>query len=301
MLQSNKAVSGRSLVVALGGGHGLASTLRALVLSKVFPVGIVSVADNGGSSGRLRAEFGFLPPGDLRKCLIALADSESIWRSVIDYRFVQGELAGHSLGNLIISGLTEVIGDFSSAISEVAQLLGSQGQLFPSSNEPVTLVATSRGRLIEGQVEVMNTPNIEDLHVVPRDPEVPKGALEAIASAEAIVVGPGSLFTSVLAVLCYPRISQAIADCSAKRVYVANLRQQLQETKHMTISDHVKALVKHGFIPDVVIADDTNIDLGDAQHYCDSIGAQLIIVLLSDDSGNLHDPELLSVALRNII
>lgn len=301
MLESYEADGSRPLVVALGGGHGLASSLRSLVLAKVFPVGIVSVADNGGSSGRLRSELGFLPPGDLRKCLIALADSESIWRSAIDYRFEQGELAGHSLGNLIISGLTEVTGDFSSAISEVAQLLGSKGQLFPSSSQPVTLVATSNGHRIEGQVEVMNTSHIEELHVVPSDPEVPKGALDAIACAQAIVVGPGSLFTSVLAVLCYPKIIDAITNSSAKRIYIANLRQQLQETKHMTVADHVRALVKHGFVPNVVIADDSNIDLGDAREFCESIGANLRIVILSDNSGNVHDPELLSNALQNLI
>lgn len=301
MLESYGAEGGRPLVVALGGGHGLASSLRSLVLAGFFPVGIVSVADNGGSSGRLRSELGFLPPGDLRKCLVALADSESIWRSVIDYRFVQGELAGHSLGNLIISGLTEVTGDFSSAITEVAQLLGSKGQLFPSSSQPVTLVATSNGRRIEGQVEVMNTSHIEGLQVVPSDPVVPKGALDAIACAKAVVVGPGSLFTSVLAVLCYPKIIDAISKSSAKKIYVANLRQQLQETKHMTIADHVRALVKHGFVPNVVIADDSHIGLGDAEEFCASIGTKFRNVLLSDDSGNVHDPELLSNALQNTI
>lgn len=301
MLNLTESGDGRPLVVALGGGHGLASSLKSLVLAKVFPVGIVSVADDGGSSGRLRADFGFLPPGDLRKCLIALADSNSLWASAIDYRFSQGDLAGHSLGNLIISGLTEVSGDFSRAISEVAHLLGSKGLLFPSSVSPVTLVATAGGKEVRGQVQIMHTSGIDRLKVLPEDPEVPQGALEAISRANAIVVGPGSLFTSVLAVLCYPKIRDAISRSSAKRIYVSNLRPQMEETIGMTVADHVAALVEHGFYPDVVISDDSHIVLGEASELCGSIGCQLVNVLLSDGSGNLHSPELLSIALQDVI
>lgn len=301
MLKLTENEDDRPLVVALGGGHGLASSLKSLVLAKVFPVGIVSVADDGGSSGRLRADFGFLPPGDLRKCLIALADSDSLWSSAIDYRFSQGDLAGHSLGNLIISGLTEVSGDFSRAISEVAHLLGSKGLLFPSSVSPVTLVASAGGKEVRGQVQIMHTRGIDRLKVLPEDPEVPEGALEAISRANAIVVGPGSLFTSVLAVLCYPKIRDAISRSSGKRIYVSNLRPQMEETMGMTVADHVAALVEHGFYPDVVVSDDSHIALGDTNELCASIGCELVNVILSDGSGNLHNPELLSIALQAVI
>lgn len=293
-----KLDDGKSPVVAIGGGHGLASTLRALNLTDAFPIGIVSVADDGGSSGRLRRELGLLPPGDVRKCLIALSDLDSTWTRAFAIRFQNGELEGHSLGNLILAGLTEVTGDFASAIAMAGELLGARGAIYPSSFESVMLCAKAGETAIEGQVKVMNTPGIDEVFVVPADPEVPPAALQALREAKTIIAGPGSLFTSLAAVLCIPKIRCAIEESTARKIYIANLRQQSFETQNFTIADHVRALACYGFTPNLVLADDKNIDRGDVVEYCQSIEAELVVTALAEAGGHTHAPELLAKELR---
>ncbi len=283
-------------VVAIGGGHGLASSLRSLVIAGACPVGIVSVADDGGSSGRIRADFGLEPPGDVRKCLVALAESESVWTAVFDYRFHTGELTGHSLGNLIIAGLTEVTGDFSDAIRLAQQLIGVKGSLLPSSTEPITLGARAQGHEIFGQVNVMHTMGIENVFTVPENPPVPDAVMEAIGSAKTIVAGPGSLFTSVLAVLCVPKIREAVAASTARKIYVVNLRPQQFETYGFDIAAHIRALLRHGFVPDLILADNSYMELGNSKELCESVGAELLMRPLADGSGRVHDPERLANA-----
>lgn len=286
-------------VVAIGGGHGLASTLRSLNMLNANPVGIVSVADDGGSSGRLRKEFGLLPPGDVRKCLIALSEEESMWTEAFNFRFQNGELEGHSLGNLILAGLTEVSGDFARAISMAGELLGVNGVIYPSSLESLMLCAKAGMDNVEGQVKVMNTSGIDEVYVVPADPNIPKAALEALRNAKTIIAGPGSLFTSVAAVLCIPKIRSAIEESSAEKIYVANLREQSFETEHFTIADHIRVLVRHGFIPDLVLADDSNIEGGDIFEYCEAIGSAVRLTALADAGGYVHSPRLLADELRD--
>lgn len=293
-----KLDKGKASVVALGGGHGLASTLRALNMTDAYPVGIVSVADDGGSSGRLRREFDLLPPGDVRKCLIALSEAKSMWTEAFDFRFQNGELEGHSLGNLILAGLTEVTGDFAQAISMAGELLGVKGTIYPSSLESVMLCAKAGKANVEGQVKVMNTLGIDEVFIVPADPDIPAPALEAVREAKTIIAGPGSLFTSVAAVLCIPKIRSAIEESPAQKIYVANLRQQPFETEDFTIADHVRVVIRHGFIPDVVLADDAYIDSGDVIEYCESIGSKVILTALADPGGHVHAPELLAKQLR---
>lgn len=288
----------KDLVVALGGGHGLATSLRALVLSGTCPIGVVSVADDGGSSGRLREEFGLQPPGDVRKCLVALAETESIWTSLFNFRFGSGELAGHSLGNLIIAGLTEVTGDFSEAIHLAQQLIGVKGSLYPSSVAPVVLGARVGLSRVEGQVKIMHTEGIDSVYTIPENPHVPDPVIRAIDRAKTIVAGPGSLFTSVLAVLCIPGIRESIRLSAAKKIYVVNLKPQKLETVGLNISDHIRALLRHGFEPDLILADNEYMELGDAEELCDSFGGQLVICPLADKTGSLHDPELLADAFR---
>lgn len=297
---ANRIQDSNSPVVAIGGGHGLASTLKALSFCGIAPVGLVSVADDGGSSGRLREDFGLLPPGDVRKCLLALAQSDSVWASIFEYRFNQGDLEDHSLGNLIIAGLTDITGDFGQSISIAGELLGIHGTIYPSSTEQLILGAKAGIQEITGQVNVMNTKGIERVFVVPDDPSVPSGALEAIEDARMIVAGPGSLFTSVLAVLCIPRIRKSLDKSSATKVYVANLREQLIETAGLNIEDHIRALVFHGFMPDVVIADPTSIGLGNAIDYSSSMGIEIRTLELADESGRAHKPELLAAALMDV-
>lgn len=301
MSPSHEFDDGKDIVAAIGGGHGLAVSLQALVIAGVVPVGIVSVADDGGSSGRLREEFGLIPPGDIRKCLVALAEDGSTWSSAFKFRFESGELAGHSLGNLIIAGLTAITGDFGKAITLVEELLQIRGRLYPSSSTAVVLGANV-GRLnIEGQVQVMNTAGIKDVFTIPLDPEVPEGAIEAIMNAKTVLVGPGSLYTSVLAVLCIPKIKAALKKSSAKKVYIANLRPQVAETTGFDIADHIRALLRHDFVPDVVLADTSNIELGNAKELCVSVGANLVICDLADSNGHTHNPELLGKAFQEFV
>ncbi len=290
--------NGKELVVALGGGHGLAASLRSLVLAGADPLGVVSVADDGGSSGRIRADFGLEPPGDVRKCLVALAAHSSIWTSVFDYRFESGELSGHSLGNLIIAGLTEVTGDFTFAIKLAQDLIGAKGALLPSSTEPVTLAAKVGGQVVIGQVNVMRSSGIESVYTIPESPPVPEAVLAAIKTAGTIVAGPGSLFTSVLAVLCVPGIQSAVKESFGQKIYVVNLRQQPSETLDFNISDHIRALVEYGFVPDLILADNAFMELGDSLSFCKRIGAKLVVHQLADPSGRVHDPILLANAFK---
>ncbi|HVM41579.1 MAG TPA: gluconeogenesis factor YvcK family protein, partial [Acidimicrobiia bacterium] len=218
-------------VVALGGGHGLAAALRAVRRYAGAVTAVVSVADDGGSSGRLRREMGIPPPGDLRKCLVALAEDESVWAPVMEHRFSGGDLDGHALGNLVIAGLTETLGDFGRAVDEVAALLGVVGTVVPATTEPVVLKAEIDGTPVEGQVAVSRTPGrIRRVEIVPADARAPGHAVQAIVEADQVVLAPGSLFTSLIPVLCVADLRSALAESTARIVQVCNLASQHPET-----------------------------------------------------------------------
>jgi uncharacterized cofD-like protein len=250
-------------VVALGGGHGLAATLRAVRLYADDITAIVSVADDGGSSGRLREAFGLPAPGDLRKCLVALAKDEGVWSRVFEHRFAGGELDGHSLGNLIIAGLTAATGDFATALEEAGRVLGAVGRVLPATIEPVVLKAEVADGAVEGQVAVQNSSRISCVSLVPPDPAPPAEAVAALADADQIILGPGSLFTSVIAVVAVPTIRAAVNASPARTVYVANLRPQVPETADFDVAAHVAALAAHRVIPDVVLYDPAHAPGGD--------------------------------------
>ena len=197
-------------VVAIGGGHGLAATLRAVRTYTDRVTAIVSVADDGGSSGRLRELLHIIPPGDLRKCLIALAEPGSPLATAFEYRFDQEELAGHALGNLVLAGLMDAKGDPVSGLDEACRLLGVRGRVLPSSTEPVVLKADAACGEVTGQVAVNGTDHILRVSLVPADPPAPEAAIAALAEADQIVLGPGSLFTSVLAAVAVPQILEAV-------------------------------------------------------------------------------------------
>ena len=239
-------------VVALGGGHGLSATLRAARRYAGDITAIVSVADDGGSSGRLRSAVGIPAPGDLRRCLVALAD-DSLWADVFEHRFNAGELEGHAFGNLLIAALADYTGDFEAALYETGRLLGLEGRVFPATCEPVVLKAEVEGASVEGQVAVSKAGRISGVSLIPPDPPSPKGALEAIAGADQVVIGPGSLYTSVLAVVAVPAIREALAATHAYKVYVCNLRPQEPETSGFDVAAHVAALAAHGLQADVVL------------------------------------------------
>lgn len=248
-------------VVAIGGGTGLPVILRGVRGYASSVTAIVTVADDGGSSGRLRRELSMLPPGDIRNCLVALANDPLSLSALFQYRFRRGEgLTGHNLGNLIIAALCDIRGDFASAIDEAARLLACEGRVLPSTLEDVTLCAVTRqGDQISGQVAVAQTPRpLREVSLSPPEPHAPAATVQAIGSAGQIVIGPGSVFTSILPNLLVPDVRRAVLDAPAKKVYVCNVMSQRGETDLFTAYEHVEALVQHcgeGIIDSVVVND----------------------------------------------
>ena len=284
----------RPRVVAIGGGHGLAATLRAVRLYTDQITAIVSVADDGGSSGRLREMLHIIPPGDLRTCLVALAEPGSPLAEVFGYRFTEEELAGHSLGNLILAGLMAASPDPVAALDEACRLLGVTGRVLPSTTEPVVLKAVAEGRSVTGQVAVNATDRIQQVSLVPADPSAPDAAVQALAEADQIVLGPGSLYTSVLAAAVVPGIREGIRRSPATKVYVCNLRPQDAETAHYDVGMHVEALLAHGVSVDQVLCDSSAIDVG-------SVPVPVVDVPLARPNGLAHDPTKLAATLSHLI
>ncbi len=281
-------------MVAIGGGHGLAATLRAVRTYTDRVTAIVSVADDGGSSGRLRELLHIIPPGDLRKCLIALAEPGSVLAAAFDHRFTEAELAGHSLGNLILAGLMDSTGDPVEALDEACRLLGATGRVLPTTTEPVVLQARTDCGPVTGQVAVNGTDHIRAVSLVPVDPAAPVAAVEALAGADQIVLGPGSLFTSVLAAVAVPGIRDGINGASAQRVYVCNLRPQDPETAGFDVAMHVAALLAHGVEVDRVVCDSSGIAVGRP-------AVPVVDVALARPNGLAHDPSRLAETLVGLL
>lgn len=287
-------------MVALGGGHGLAATLQAVRQYAADVTAIVSVADDGGSSGRLRAAFGIPAPGDLRRCLVALADPASPWTAAFEYRFEAGGLEGHAFGNLVITGLAEATGDFERALLEAGRVLGATGRVIPATREPVVLKAEARtadglgGLSVEGQMNVARTEGVTGVSVIPTDAEPPPAALEALAAADQVVIGPGSLYTSVLAVVAVPAIRRALAETPARKVYVCNLRQQEPETTGYDVAAHVEAVRSHGVHVDVVLCDPGALAVG-------QLSVPSVERTLAQPDRLAHDPVRLAAALADLV
>lgn len=231
-------------VVAIGGGTGLAQALLAIGRYAGSINAIVTVADDGGSSGRLAPALEIPPPGDIRKCLIALTPDDSLWRRLFEYRFEDADVSGHSLGNLILASLADLEGDFEAALRASERLLGSIGSVIPASPQRLRLEAMVDGQPCTGQVAVATAVGtIERLWLEPRSAVASPHAVEEIAMADQIVLGPGSLYTSLMAVLLVPGIAEAINQSNARLVYVANLMTQDAETLGMDAADHLEALL----------------------------------------------------------
>ncbi len=260
-------------IVAIGGGTGQSALLRGLKEHTANLTAIVTVADDGGSSGTLRDELGIPAVGDIRNCLAALADAEPLMREFLGYRFPGGHqvegspvetepggLGGHAIGNLLIAALTAVEGgDFEAAVRRMNRVLAVRGQVVPVSPTPISLHARTRnGVIVSGQSQVMRTSGIERVWITPTDAAPAGDALAAIAEAEIIVLGPGSLFTSLLPVLLVPEIREAVMASSAVRIYVCNVATQSGETAGYDLADHVEALTAHTApeIVDIVLAND---------------------------------------------
>ena len=240
-------------VVVLGGGTGLSVLLRGLKHYTSNITAIVTVSDDGGSSGRLRDELGVPPPGDIRNCLVALADTEPLMERLFQHRFASGTLKGHSLGNLLIAALSEILGDFEEAVRESSKVLAIRGQVLPSSVDPILLEAEMEdGTTLEGETAIANAAarathgRIRRVFLRPVDCRPPADALAAIAAADIVVLGPGSLFTSVIPTLLIARIAEALRETEAPVIYVLNIMTQPGETEGYSALDHLSAIEEHG-------------------------------------------------------
>jgi uncharacterized cofD-like protein len=247
-------------VVALGGGTGLSAVLRGLKehiaergkYSTKRPIGgltaVVTVTDDGGSSGRLRREYQILPPGDIRNCMVALSRDELLLGDLFQYRFPAGRgLAGHSFGNLFLTALTNVTGDFARAVQVSAQVLAIRGRIYPSTAQNVTLEAElADGKIVKGETNISRSrKRIERVRLVPRRVRPLPEVLAALREANLILVGPGSLYTSILPNLLVEEVSEVIANSRATRVYIANLMTQPGETQSYSVADHLRAIYAH--------------------------------------------------------
>lgn len=303
-------------VVALGGGHGLHATLSALrLLNEAGQVAditaVVTVADNGGSSGRLRQDFGVLPPGDLRMALAALCGTDAwgrTWADVFQHRFSgEGDLAGHALGNLVILGLWERLGSHVEALDWAGRLMGARGRVLPMATAPLDIMAAVRQpvsgevREVRGQVQVATAPG-EILHVTldPAEPQACPEAIEAVEQADWVLLGPGSWYTSVLPHLMIPGMRQALQSSAARRAVLLNLVPQDGETANFSAEDHLRVLHEHapGLTFDRVLAHGNSVAdpalLGSAVQW---LGGQLLTEQLCAPGAAAHDHDLLAAAL----
>jgi uncharacterized cofD-like protein len=235
-------------IVCIGGGTGLSALLHGLKRYPVDITAVVTVSDDGGSSGRLRREFDVLPPGDIRNCMVALSEDEALLSRLFQYRFHAGRgLKGHSFGNLFLTALTHIIGNFSDAVRASAEVLKIAGRIYPSTERDVTLEAVlANGAIVSGETRISRSrQRIETIRLRPRRCRPHPATLAAIAQADLITFGPGSLFTSVIPNLLVEGIPQAIRRSPAVKAYLVNLMWQPGETTNFTASDHVQAIQKH--------------------------------------------------------
>jgi len=332
-------------VVALGGGHGLATTLAAVDSYTSHVTAVVSVADDGGSSGRLRETWSGPAPGDVRRCLLSMAQKSrgsaaaKTWARALDYRFADGELAGHSLGNLVLVALAETMGDFVQATEQLARLLEVRATVLPATLVPVTLQAevavpgTQRATLapvaprtkapvdstgqavskpyagkalgamsevVTGQSKITHAKGpVHKVWLVPPDPPAVPDVIRAIASADQVVIGPGSLFTSVLATCLVPGIKEALSRRRGSCIYVCNLRPQDSETLGFDADAHLRALAGHGVEVDVVVCDPAT-EVGAPQLPAGAKPA-LVTAAMALPNGHSHDPERLGKVLAALV
>lgn len=309
----------RPRVVALGGGHGLAATLSALRLVSDQITAVVTVADDGGSSGRLRAEFDVLPPGDLRMALAALCNDDewgTTWAAVLQHRFAgEGPLGGHSLGNLLILSLWEHYGDTVRGLDMVGRLLSARGRVLPMAAVPLTIEAVVRGldpgdpealSTVTGQASVAKTPGqVASIAVVPQEPPASPEAVQAIDEAGWVVLGPGSWFTSVIPHLLVPELRAALVRTPARRLLNLNLELDTSETSGFTAERHLEVLAAHApeLRLDVVLADPSVVvDEQALRQAAHQLGAELVVAKVATaGSPGQHDSLRLAAAYRDIM
>jgi len=306
-------------VVALGGGHGLAASLAALRRVVDDLTAVVTVADNGGSSGRLRNELGVLPPGDLRQALAALCGDDewgSTWAKVLQHRFASsGELHNHAVGNVLIVALWELLGEHVAGLDWVARLLGAEGRVLPMTAVPLDITARVAGldpadpdrlETVRGQVGIATTRGrVVDVALEPSDPPACAEAVAAVKAASHVVLGPGSWFTSVIPHLLVPGLSDALCDTEATRVVTLNLAPQAGETEGFSPDAHLEVLAAHAprLRVDVVLADRQSVqDVAALRRTASSLGAELVVADVAVGDGSpRHDPQRLAKTYAEIL
>lgn len=239
-------------VVVLGGGTGLSTLLRGLKNHPIQLTAVVTVADDGGSSGRLLDEYDIPPPGDIRKVMAALSDVEPLIEKMFEYRFSSSEdLKGHSLGNLMLAALTDISGDFASAVQQMSRVLNIKGKVLPVANQRITLHAELEdGTIITGESKIpVYGRRIRKVYLSPQEVEPLPETVDKIMDADLLIFGPGSLYTSILPTILVPAIRESVLNCKAKKVYISNLTTQAGETYRYTASEHVQALYDHAGEP----------------------------------------------------
>lgn len=285
-------------VVAVGGGHGLAATLRAAHCYAGRTTAVVATADDGGSTGRLRSARDMPAPGDVRRCVEAMAaGNESALAAALEYRFAGSDVEGHALGNLLLAALHATSGDFVAAVDELSRLVGldpASRRVLPATVDPVVLRAEATGgRRVTGQVAIARTVGVERVVVEPPTARVPDEVVDALAEADQVVLGPGSLFTSVLAAAVVDDVRDAVKRSPGRTVYVCNVRAEAGETRGYDVAAHVGALRRHGVEPDVVVAQRGGLAVGDA-------GVEVVEADVVRPHGLAHDPALLGAVLARL-
>jgi uncharacterized cofD-like protein len=308
-----------SRIVALGGGHGLYATLSAARRLTPYVTAVVTVADDGGSSGRLRSELDVVPPGDLRMALAALASDSpqgQLWATIIQHRFGgDGALAGHPIGNLILAGLNEVLGDPVAALDELGRMLGLNGRVLPMCPIALQIEADVAGldtdprmsRVIRGQVAVATTVGkVRRVRLLPGDPPATRQAVDAIMSADLVVLGPGSWFTSVIPHVLVPQLVKALDQTNARRALVLNLVAEPGETAGFSAERHIHVLAQHapGFRVHDIIVDAAGVPGGrerdQLRRTAALLGAEVEFADVSRPGTPLHDPARLAAALERV-
>jgi uncharacterized cofD-like protein len=304
-------------VVAVGGGHGLAATIRAVRRYAGRTTAVVATADDGGSTGRLRDAMALPAPGDVRHCLVAMAGDDPGGDSgdhpgepaplvdALEFRFEGTDVAGHALGNLLLAGLAAVTGDFVAAVDEASRLVGLDpdvARVLPATVEPVVLRATVAGvpgGELTGQVAISRAGGIDRVAVAPAGARAPAAAVEALVDADQIVLGPGSLYTSVLAAAVVDEVRRGIADSRGRVVYVCNLRAEGTETFGYDVADHLRALRRHGIAPDVVVTQAGGLPLGGPGEL--GAGVELVRADVARPPGVAHDGAKLAGVLAELL
>ena len=311
-------------IVAVGGGTGLSTMLRGLKRYTRNLSAIVTVADDGGGSGMLRRDMGILPPGDVRHCMEALANTEPIMEQLLTYRFTEGALAGQSFGNLFLAALNGVTGSFEEAVRQMSKVLAVTGEIIPVTGADVQLEAVfENGTHVVGESAICafkkaQNCRIDHVNLIPAAPAPMQGALRVIREADLILLGPGSLYTSIIPNLLVEGVAEEIARAQAPKIYICNIMTQEGETEGYTAADHVEALLAHGGkgLADICLANSAPVAHGLVEKYQEesaaplrvdrerlaALGLEVVELPVADTGGNYarHDPEKLARAILEI-